>query len=166
VFVGSAFGGDPNRQQHSFVESFKTTNAGIEKLALAHKDSFLVLDEFSRVKGKAAQRIEALESFVDDFCAGVGKVRANDPYSGLQWSGAALITSNDSYSQLLVEAGLSAAESMGPRLLEIPADLGTGNGIFKSLPEGRGNIRTIIFGSTSSRRQLLTESANVWVGRC
>ena len=136
VFVGSIFGGDPSRPQHCFVESFKATEAGIEKLGFAHKDAFLLLDEFSRVRGTPAQRAEVLEGFVDDFCAGVGKTRQTDLLGGLQWSGAALITSNESYSRLVADAGQPPAESMGPRLIDLPADAGVGHGIFDSIPKG------------------------------
>jgi hypothetical protein len=139
VLVGSIFGGDPSRPQHSFVESFKVTEAGIEKLGLSHKDILLLLDEFSRMRGTPAQKVATLEGFTDDYAAGVGKTRGTDPFAGLQWSGAALITSNHSYAQLLAKANLPPAESMGPRLIEVPADMKTGMGIFTSLPDGCRN---------------------------
>jgi uncharacterized protein (DUF927 family) len=139
MFVGSIFGGDPGRPTLDFCESFKTTEAGIEKLAFAHNDSLLPLDELSRLRGSAVDKVAILEGFVNDFCAGVPMTRTINTLAGIQWSGIALITSNKSYTQLLAEAGQSPAEAMGPRLIDLPADLGTGNGIFRTLPEGFEN---------------------------
>ena len=102
-----------------------------------HSDSGNVtLSRRSSGTSTSAQKAAVLEGFVDDFCAGVSKTRGNDTLAGLQWSASALITSNQSYAELLAEADLPPAESMGPRLIELPADLGTGHGVFKSLPRG------------------------------
>jgi hypothetical protein len=144
VLVGSIFGGDPGRPTLGFAESFKATEAGIEKLAFAHNDALLILDEFSRVRGTPRDKLNVLEGFVNDLCAGVPMTRAVDALAGLQWSTAALITSNKSYADLVAEAGQSPAEAMGPRLIDLPADLGKGNGIFKSPPAGFENSQDAV----------------------
>ena len=117
-----------------FAESYKVTEAGIEKLAFAHNDAMLILDDLSRSRGTPKEKVERLEGLVNDYCAGTAMTRAIDKHGGLHWSGLVLVTSNESYSELLEKAGQVAAPAMGPRLIELQTDLGTGYGIFDSLP--------------------------------
>ena len=131
-FVASVAGGDPCSPETGFAESFKATDVGLEKLFLAHNNLVLVLNELSRVP--AEKRLSVLEAMVNDLCAGTPKTRGTDSKGALRYSTCGIITSNESYSELLAKANREPAEAMRPRLLELCADMGAGFGVFTKVP--------------------------------
>lgn len=136
AFIGSVFGGDPSRPKLGYAETCKTTDFGLEKLGLSHNDAMLILDEFGRVAGTDRDRLKHLEAAVVDLVEGTPKTRGTDTQGGRNWKGVALITANESYADLLRAAGRVRNEALGPRLIELRADMGHGHGIFSQLPAG------------------------------
>jgi uncharacterized protein (DUF927 family) len=70
-FVASVAGGDSSSPETGFGESFKATDAGLEKVFLAHNNLVTVLNELSRVLPE--KRLAILEAMVSDLCAGIPK---------------------------------------------------------------------------------------------
>src|SRR5215212_9548273 len=135
-FVGSVAGGDPTSPETGFAESFKATDVGLEKLFIAHNNLIFILNEFSRVQGSTRTRVDILESTVNDLCAGIPKTRGTDRKGALRYSTCGIVTSNKSYAELLAEAQREPAEAMGPRLIELCAELDPKLGIFGQMPQG------------------------------
>jgi hypothetical protein len=73
---------------------------------------------------------------VSDLCAGIPKTRGTDGKGALRYSTCGIITSNETYPELLAKANREPAEAMRPRLIELSAKLDPELGIFQHLPPG------------------------------
>lgn len=116
-----------------FVASWRATDNGLEGTAVLRNDTLLVLDELGgidpRVLGQTAYML----------ANGVGKVRASrDGRSRMpaRWRTLFISSGEVSLSTHLQSAGRQPRAGQELRLLDIPADAGTGLGVFDTIPAG------------------------------
>ena len=139
--AASAWGGA------EYLQRWRATDNGLEALAAQHSDCLLVLDEISQVDPKAAGEVAYM------LANGGGKARANrtgtlrDPAS---WRLLFLSSGEAGLSEHMALAGRKPKAGMEIRLLDIPADAGSGLGLFDTLHE---------YASGSAFSKAITEAA-------
>ncbi len=113
------------------VRSWRSTDNALESIAAAHSDGLLVLDEI----GMCDPRI--IGETVYMLGNGTGKARANDRgQAGRQvqeWRLLFLSTGEKTLAQHMAEANKELKAGMDVRMLAVPADAGTGLGLFEVL---------------------------------
>ena len=139
--AASAWGGA------EYLQRWRATDNGLEALAAQHSDCLLVLDEIGQVDPKAAGEVAYM------LANGGGKARANrtgtlrDPAS---WRLLFLSSGEAGLSEHMALAGRKPKAGMEIRLLDIPADAGSGLGLFDTLHE---------YASGSAFSKAITEAA-------
>jgi putative DNA primase/helicase len=118
-----------------FIRNWRATDNGLEGVAVQHCDTFLALDELGQVEGKAA----AASAYM--LANGQGKSRAAKTGAARRaatWRVLFLSTGEISLSDKISEDGHGKRAKAGQeiRVLDIPADPGTGFGLFDRLPDG------------------------------
>ena len=117
--------GDP-----SLLQTWRSTDNGLEALAAQHSDCLLALDEIGEVDAKIIG--EATYMLMN----GKGKARANrngalrDPAS---WRVLVLSSGEKTLAQRMSEVGKKPMAGQEVRLLTVPADAGAGHGAFENL---------------------------------
>ena len=113
-----------------YLQRWRATDNGLEALAAQHSDCLLVLDELSQVDPKAAGEVAYM------LANGSGKARANrtgglrDPAS---WRILFLSSGEAGLAEHMAEAKKKPKAGQEIRLLDIPADVGAGHGMFEEL---------------------------------
>ena len=113
-----------------YLQRWRATDNGLEALASQHSDCLLVLDELSQVDPKAAGEAAYM------LANGSGKARANrngglrDPAS---WRVLFLSSGEAGLAEHMAMAGKKPKAGQEVRLLDIPADAGSGMGMFEYL---------------------------------
>ncbi len=125
LYVAGSVCGSPN-----YLERWRTTDNGLESVALAHCDALLTLDEIKMISphivGEAAYML----------ANGAGKARANHnggARSRAKWRLLFLSSGELSLSQHAAEAGKKTPAGAEVRMADIPADAGKGYGCFEEL---------------------------------
>ncbi len=131
IVGGSVWGGGPN----GYIHSWHATQNGIEAIAEAYCDATLCLDEISQGNAKDVGQTAYM------LANGQGKTRSNksitvDPVK--HWRLIFLSTGEDTLSDKIAEAGERVRAGQMARLADVPADVGTGYGIFDTLHDFRG----------------------------
>jgi putative DNA primase/helicase len=125
--AGSVWGGG----RFGFKRSWRATINGLESVAAAHSDGFLGLDEL----GQADPRAVAEAAYL--FANGQGKARARRDGSGrppASWRLLFLSTGEVSLATKITEAAFGRTMAgQAVRVLDIPADAGSGFGLFEDL---------------------------------
>lgn len=119
--AGSVWGGA------GFMQRWRGTDNGIEAIAAAHSDLFLILDELAQLDPKAAGETAYMLG------NGSGKVRASRTGGHrprLSWRVLFLSAGEVGLADHMAEAGKKARAGQELRLVDIPADAGTGHGVF------------------------------------
>ena len=125
--AASVCGGDGASGYH---KSWRATSNGLETTALQHNHLLLCVDEIGQVDPREAGDSAYM------LANGVGKDRATRS-GGIrqkhEWLLVFLSTGEISLEQKMAEAGRKVMAGQEVRLIDIPADVGTGNGIFEEL---------------------------------
>ena len=127
--AGSVWGGG-GVQGH--LRTWRATGNGIEAVAQMHCDGLLCLDEIGEVDGREAGQIAYM------LANGEGKSRARKDGSGrrpARWRVLFLSTGEQSLADKMAEAGRLAHAGQEVRFIDIPADAGSGLGLFETLHE-------------------------------
>lgn len=131
VFVASSVWGRGARG--GYVRQWRSTANGLESVAAAHSDTMLALDEMGQMDpreiGEAAYML-ANES---------GKSRASRDGSArytATWRVLILSSGENSIGELTQEGGRRAKVGQEVRIVDVPADTGSGLGIFEDLHDG------------------------------
>lgn len=125
--AGSVWGGGG---VSGFVRSWRATDNGLEALAALHSDALLALDEFGEIDARSA----AAASYM--LANGVGKARAGRDGHGRprhSWRVMLISSGEIGLVEKLAEIGQKAAAGIAVRVVEIPADAGSGQGLFEDL---------------------------------
>lgn len=112
------------------LQSWRTTDNAAEGLARAANDSFLILDELSQVDGAAA---DAMTYMLGN---GAGKARAkrNGTARPVEQFRLVFLSSGETgLAAKMQENGKQAKAGQTVRFIEIPADAGSGHGVFEQL---------------------------------
>ncbi len=118
-----------------FIRNWRATDNGLEGVAMQHCDTFLALDEISQVDGRAAAAVAYM------LANGQGKSRAGktgEARPTAAWRVLFLSTGEISLAVKISEDARARMFRAGQevRVLDIPADAGTGCGLFDHLPDG------------------------------
>lgn len=120
----SVFGGK------EYMQRWRATSNGLEGLASLHNDTLLVLDELAQVDAREAGEIAYM------LANGSGKARAGRSGTARArqtWKLLFLSAGEIGLSQHLQSVGKKTKAGQEVRLVEIPADAGTGFGLFEHL---------------------------------
>lgn len=148
--AGSVCGGGG---KHGYIRQWRATDNALESTAAEHNDGFLCLDEI----GQANSRVVSEVAYM--LANGQGKVRASKDGSAKaiqEWRLSFLSTGELTLSDKIAEDGRGQAMAgQTVRILDIPADGGSGHGIFTKLPDG-------LDGNEFSR--VLTDAVRLYYG--
>ncbi len=125
--AGSAWGGGP---MAGFLQSWRTTDNGLEARAVQHSDTFLPMDEL----GQAAAASAAKTIYM--VANGQGKQRAGIAGEGrpvAEFRVLFLSTGEVSLTAKLAEDGLSSMAGQETRFVDLEADAGGGIGAFEDI---------------------------------
>ena len=127
LVAGSVCGGGG---LNGFIRRWRVTDNALESIAMAHNDSLLCLDEIGQVEPKAIADISYM------LANGQGKARSSKDgiaRSIPEWRLLLLSSGELSIEQKLLEDGRRFMAGQEVRLVSIPADAGSGLGIFEDL---------------------------------
>ncbi len=125
--AGSVWGGGG---QNGFMQSWRTTDNGLEGRAVLHSDTLLLLDELAMAAGIAVSKISYFLS------NGQGKVRAGIAGEGrpiAEFRVFFLSTGEISLAAKLAEDGLTSMAGQETRFIDLEADAGAGMGTFENI---------------------------------
>lgn len=113
-----------------YVRTWNATGNGLQSVAATYNHTFLPLDEMGEAQAST------IGSTVFALGGGVGRTRARvngDHREAKRWQLSYLSTSERSLGNIMTEAGQQVVAGQEVRLIEIPADAGSGFGIFNEL---------------------------------
>ena len=136
--VGSVWGCHlgAERKEKGFSETWHTTAGKIEKTALAHNETILILDETKRAGRTAQQRAEVVSDVVFSLAEGNERERLTNANSARAWCFYYLSTSNLTFSELARAGGLEIDDAYLGRLFDIPCP-NSPYGIYDTIHEFR-----------------------------
>lgn len=119
------------------VVLWNNTDKGLEEIAVAHNDSYLVLDESKLLDKDLLTAAKVMQNRVYTLSGGKGKTRSSLYENKVaEWQVSIFSTGECSLQQLAVSGKVERLEGENVRVIDVPADAGHGMGIFESLPEG------------------------------
>lgn len=135
--VSSVWAGPGTSSDAKFWETWLATAEGLETVGERHRDCLLVLDEATLFEGAAtkAARAKAVQNIVFRLGEGHGKAR----FGSERPEASQLIylsSSNEPIASVLCGGQGASADAAEDRLLTLPADAGSGFGVYSTLPDG------------------------------
>jgi putative DNA primase/helicase len=128
LYAAASVFGDPSSPE--IIKSWRATSNGLEGAALRANDSLLILDEIGQVDPKEAGDTAYM------LANGSGKTRANrsgDSRLPATWTLGFISTGETTLAGQMNEGGKKVKAGQEIRMLDIPADVGRGLGIFGAL---------------------------------
>jgi uncharacterized protein (DUF927 family) len=125
MYVAGSLWGEQER-----LENWRATANGLEGVALAHNDNLLCLDEIRQVDPKEAGSVAYM------LANGVGKRRGKEHGGArprLKWRLLFLSSGELSLEQHMADAGHRIQAGQEVRLIDMPADAGTGFHLFENV---------------------------------
>jgi len=125
--AGSVWGGGPLA---GFMQSWRTTDNGLEARAVQHSDTLFLLDELGQVTGTVAAKVAYM------LANGVGKQRAGVAGEGrpaAEFRVLFLSTGEVSLSAKMAEDGLPSMAGQETRIIDLEADARGGMGAFEDI---------------------------------
>jgi uncharacterized protein (DUF927 family) len=129
MVAGSVIGGG-NRNRRGFLETWRGTSNGFEGIADLHNDNLLILDEITQVEAREADQVVYMLG------NGQGKRRMQRNVTmrpSTNWRLLFLSSGETKLAEHAATAGKRITAGADVRLLNIPADAGTGLGLFENL---------------------------------
>ena len=129
--AGSVCGGGG---KHGYIRQWRATDNALEGTAATHCDNLLCLDEI----GQASSRVVSEVAYM--LANGQGKARANKDGNAKairEWRLSFMSTGELTLADKIAEDGRGQVMAgQAVRVLDIPADGGTGQGVFTCIPNG------------------------------
>ena len=128
VAAGSVWG--KGSSSGGYVQSWRATDNGLEGIAALHSDAALCLDEIGQAPGRTIKEASYM------LANGMGKARASADGSARTaktWRIMVLSTGEKGLADKIAEEGGKVQAGQLVRLVDIPADAGSGWGIFQNL---------------------------------
>lgn len=116
-----------------YSRTWRHTDNALEGVAALHSDLLLILDEIGQLDPKHAGDVAYL------LANGQGKGRAardGSPRALTTWRILFLSAGEISLTDLVVQSGGKARAGQDVRVIDLPVDAGSGNGVFETLSEG------------------------------
>jgi putative DNA primase/helicase len=118
--------------QQGFCEKWATTLEGVERFGRSHNDGFGTIDD-TRLAGTDRDVGKLIAPFIMRLAEGVAKNRAVAIDAGGDWRLVYLGSSNLSFAEIFLAAGLVFDDAYRVRFPDIPADAGKGYGVFEDI---------------------------------
>ena len=139
------------------LQSWNSTDTGIEELAYGHNDNFIAFDELKTLDQDPKKAAQKLTSVIYRLCSGIDKKRAgNYKRDQYHWRISILSTGEYSFAEHALQGGSKRLLGEEVRVIDVPADAGKELGIFESIPEG--------YTDASSYVQYLDEQSQQYYG--
>ena len=121
------------RQDKGFIESWHTTEGQVEKTALAHNNTVLLLDETRLAGNNANSRANTLNKSVFQLSEGTERNRMTNtgPVRGSQFY--FFSTSNLSFHEIAAAGKVEMDDAYLSRMFDIPCPVGTEHGIYETI---------------------------------
>ncbi|WP_336431253.1 DUF927 domain-containing protein [Providencia rettgeri] len=130
-YIIASLAGDP---QYVIV-MWNNTDKGLEEIAVAHNDSFLVLDESKLLDKDTIVAAKTMQNRVYTISGGKGKTRsALYENQVAEWRESIFSTGEVSLQQLAEQGNIERLDGEGVRMIDVPADAGCDFGVFENLP--------------------------------
>ncbi|EBA2137335.1 DUF927 domain-containing protein [Salmonella enterica] len=118
------------------VVLWNNTDKGLEEIAVAHNDSYLVLDESKLLDKDVLAAAKIMQNRVYTLSGGKGKTRsAMYENKVAEWQVSIFSTGECSLQQLAASGNVERLEGENVRVIDVNADAGAEMGIFESLPD-------------------------------
>lgn len=119
------------------VVLWNNTDKGLEEIAVAHNDSYLVLDESKLLDKDVLAAAKIMQNRVYTLSGGKGKTRSAIYENKVaEWQVSIFSTGECSLQQLAASGNVERLEGENVRVIDVNADAGAEMGIFESLPDG------------------------------
>lgn len=118
---------------HAHIRTWRATSSALESIAAMHNDNVLLLDEM----GEADPKEIGPTAYM--LANGMGKARQTRTIElrpALTWRLIYLSTGEVSLADMLAQAKQRVKAGQAVRVIDLPADSGSGYGVFDCLPEG------------------------------
>ncbi|WP_035979281.1 DUF927 domain-containing protein [Kozakia baliensis] len=128
--AASVLGGTTSMGAGGYIRSWRSTGNALESVALASCDATLILDELGQLDPKEAGETAYM------LANGSGKARANRSGGAraiARWRVLFLSTGEKGLADMNAEAGRATKAGQEVRFIDIPADAGSGYGLFEKL---------------------------------
>ena len=116
------------------IKQWRATDNALESTAALHNDGFLALDEIGQASSKVVSEVAYM------LVNGQAKSRANRDGNAktiLTWTLSFMSTGELTLSECIaLDFGKETMAGQNVRVLDIPADAGTGHGVFTTIPDG------------------------------
>ncbi|EAW7976381.1 TPA: DUF927 domain-containing protein [Salmonella enterica subsp. enterica serovar Newport] len=127
------------------VVLWNNTDKGLEEIAVAHNDSYLVLDESKLLDKDVLAAAKIMQNRVYTLSGGKGKTRsAMYENKVAEWQVSLFSTGECSLQQLAASGNVERLEGENVRVIDVHADAGAEMGIFESLPEGVNSSNELV----------------------
>lgn len=129
LVAASVCGGTPEAGARGYARSWRSTSNGLESVALASCDALLPMDEIGQLDPKEIGDVAYMLS------NGQGKVRASRTGAAravARWRVLFLSTGEKTLDDVNREAGRATKAGMEVRYCDVPADAGSGMGLFEN----------------------------------
>ncbi len=138
-FAASVFGDE------KYLTPWRATSTAFEQIAEGHSDSTLMLNELALLDDDPKKAAQSAMKLIYQLSEGQGKRRATE-YSSrtARWRLCLLSSGELSLEDHASEGQRTSMGGEKVRILDIPADTGSGFGIFESLPEGEDSPKQAV----------------------
>lgn len=127
------------------VVLWNNTDKGLEEIAVAHNDSYLVLDESKLLDKDVLAAAKIMQNRVYTLSGGKGKTRsAMYENKVAEWQVSIFSTGECSLQQLAASGNVERLEGENVRVIDVNADAGAEMGIFESLPDGINSSNELV----------------------
>lgn len=118
------------------VVLWNNTDKGLEEIAVAHNDNYLVLDESKLLDKDVLAAAKIMQNRVYTLSGGKGKTRsAMYENKVAEWQVSIFSTGECSLQQLAASGNVERLEGENVRVIDVHADAGAEMGVFESLPD-------------------------------
>lgn len=127
------------------VVLWNNTDKGLEEIAVAHNDSYLVLDESKLLDKDVLAAAKIMQNRVYTLSGGKGKTRSAIYENKVaEWQVSIFSTGECSLQQLAASGNIERLEGENVRVIDVHADAGSEMGIFESLPDGVNSSNELV----------------------
>jgi phage pi2 protein 07 len=127
------------------VVLWNNTDKGLEEIAVAHNDSYLVLDESKLLDKDVLAAAKIMQHRVYTLSGGKGKTRSAIYENNVaEWQVSIFSTGECSLQQLADSGNIERLEGENVRVIDVHADAGAEMGIFESLPDSVNSSNELV----------------------
>lgn len=130
-----------------YINTMKFTDKAVQELAQAHNDALLCLDELKLADSNPKKAAEKTQGVTYILASGRG-IKYSMNYEKQkeidEWRVIFLSAGERSLKQHAADGGISRLEGEEARAIDIPADTGSGHGIFETIPMEVGSSSELV----------------------